>query len=193
MPSAQPPAPAPDPPEAGRGALFDSLVRQKMARARQLAAILDEAATTPAPAPPPALTFEAAPAVAETGRMRLFKSLVAKKREDERRLAAVLGSGGSVVEAAREAVDRRRARGSVRSSPEVWAAVRSDATWKIFFRRSNIFTILLQNPDLVRGAGRGEARAGQHHGRHRPADTGDQSPVTSTHASQLADIFTHCT
>ena len=38
------------------------------------------------------------------------------------------------VEAAREAVDRRRARGSVRSSPEVWAAVRSDAAWKIFFR-----------------------------------------------------------
>ena len=128
MPSAQPPAPAPGPPEAGRSALFDSLVRQKMARARQLAAILDEAATTP----PPALTFEAAPAVseAEDGRMRLLKSLVAKKREDERRLAAVLATGGSsssVVEAAREAVDRRRARGSVRSSPEVWAAVRSDA------------------------------------------------------------------
>ena len=139
MPSPQPPAPAPGPPEAGRSALFDSLVRQKMARARQLAAILDEAATTPAPAPPPALTFEAAPAVseAEDGRMRLLKSLVAKKREDERRLAAVLatgGSSGSVVEAAREAVDRRRARGSVRSSPEVWAAVRSDAAWKIFFR-----------------------------------------------------------
>ena len=131
MPSPQPPAPAPGPPEAGRSALFDSLVRQKMARARQLAAILDEAATTPAPAPPPALTFEAAPAVAEAedGRMRLLKSLVAKKREDERRLAAVLATGGSgsVVEAAREAVDRRRARGSVRSSPEVWAAVRSDA------------------------------------------------------------------
>ena len=109
-----------------------------MARARQLAAILDEAATTPAPAPPPALTFEAAPAVseAEDGRMRLLKSLVAKKREDERRLAAVLATGGSgsVVEAAREAVDRRRARGSVRSSPEVWAAVRSDTACQIFFR-----------------------------------------------------------
>ena len=109
-----------------------------MARARQLAAILDEAAT-PAPAQPPALTFEAAPAVseAEDGRMRLLKSLVAKKREDERRLAAVLatgGSSGSVVEAAREAVDRRRARGSVRSSPEVWAAVRSDTACQIFFR-----------------------------------------------------------
>ena len=107
-----------------------------MARARQLAAILDEAATTPAPAPPPALTFEAAPAVseAEDGRMRLLKSLVAKKREEERRLAAVLATGGSVVEAAREAVDRRRARGSVRSSPEVWAAVRSDTACQIFFR-----------------------------------------------------------